>query len=600
MSPNLRQVHERRKSLRGVACLCLVVVAGCRTDVKAPNSTLLFSGGTILTFDTLHPVVPAVSVRDGRVEVWKTGGDGERSGGQKVDLQGAVLAPAFHDHHVHLFNLGLALLNDRDHERLFVDLSSARSLSDVYEKVRIRASRTAPGAWIVGAGWNQATWGLAALPSADTLNRAAPDHPVFLSRSDGHAGWVNARALAAAHLDAQTVAPDGGAIMRGAHGDPTGVLLERANERVIPLLPALADSDVIAAYQLGAAALAARGVTKVYDAGALAPPGVVALNIPFERFLRLLVRADSLSPLPVQVNLMIPAPSALADSLLAAPIRRWELSPRLRITHLKLFADGALGSRGASLSHPYADDPTTRGVARMRSDAIAGLATKALDAGLGVATHAIGDDAVHRTLDAYAQVLAARPQISPRRLRIEHFSYVQERDVARALALGVVLSIQSGFNSGAHDDPPFGAARVGAENEPRVYPWRRLAKANATLAEGSDYFSRPEPALYALQAALTRRYGMATELPDSVARVLAYQFESRWFDPDGLPHDGRLTSDSAADFVVLSRNPLTVPIDELASVTVLATVHLGRVTYVAPNAPMGLQALKAASDSPRP
>jgi predicted amidohydrolase YtcJ len=333
------------------------------------------------------------------------------------------------DHHVHLFNIGLWLLNDRLHGRLFLDLSTARSADEVARLAQGRADSLGPGSWVLGAGWNQAAWGTQELPGGEILTHAVPGHPVFLARADGHAGWVNAEARS----------------MAGLHG-ASGILLERANEPVTALIPALPDSEVMLAYGLAAEALAARGVVEVYDAGALAFPGVVALNADFARALVLLQRADSVAPLAIRVNLMVPAPSRLADSLLAGP-RDWILSPRIRITHLKLFADGALGSRGAALTHPYADQPGTRGVARMTTEEILRLSRRALDAGLGVATHAIGDEAVRRTLDAYEQLLRERPGSDPTRLRIEHFSYARETDLARAVRLGVVLSIQSNFNS---------------------------------------------------------------------------------------------------------------------------------------------------------
>jgi predicted amidohydrolase YtcJ len=472
---------------------------------------------------------------------------------------------------VHLFNVGLYLLNDREHERLFVDLSRTTTLEGALALLRLRAARTPSGAWILGAGWNQGAWGEARMPTAGVLTRAAPSHPVYLARSDGHAGWVNANA----------------AVLAGAPIG-TGLLLERANEAFTAVVPALADSDVVSAYELAAGALAARGVAEVYDAGVLAPPGVVALNADIGRYVRLLQRADSLHALPIRVNLMVPAPSAYAESLLAAPGRRWSLSPRLRISHLKLFADGALGSRGAALTHPYADDPTTRGVPRMTAAEIATLAGRALDAGLGVATHAIGDEAVKRTLDAYEEVIRVRPRLDPARLRIEHFSYAREPDFARAVRLGVVLSIQTNFNSSPDDRPPFGAVRVGALNEPRVYAWDRLRRAGARLAEGSDYFARPLEPFAGFHAALTRRYAIGADRPDGEGRAMAYQMQARRFPPSGAVSEPVLRAGAPADFVVLSADPLTVPIAEIPRIVVLATVNRGRLVWATPEFRRGL------------
>ncbi|HEX9164940.1 MAG TPA: amidohydrolase family protein [Gemmatimonadales bacterium] len=459
---------------------------------------------------------------------------------------GEVTMPGLVDHHVHLLNVGFWLLNDRDGGRLFLDLSRAGSLEEVGRLVSERSQTLPEGEWVVGAGWNQANWGTQALPSHEILSRAAPRHPVFLARTDGHAGWVNTAAME-----------------RGRIPAPGGVLLERDNESVTRLIPAPADSDIVTAFRLAAQALAERGVVEVHDAGFLAFPGVVALNADFGSYLRLLRRTDSIEPLPVRVNLMIPAPSALAESLLTSS-RDWRLSPRIRITHIKLFGDGALGSRGAALTHPYADEPATAGVARMTTAEMLDWSRRALDAGLGVATHAIGDEAVKRALDAYAALHAERQGLAAGRLRIEHFSYAREEDFARAVGLGVTLSIQSNFNSGPDDSPTFGAMRVGEVNEPRVYAWRRLFELDATLVEGSDYFARPAEPLAGFLAAMTRRNAVGLGHDDPVTRAAVYRIHA---------------SPRAGDSVTWTGDPGTLPLDQLGTVRARRTVGSGRVTW---------------------
>jgi hypothetical protein len=402
------------------------------------------------------------------------------------------------------------------------------------------------GEWIVGAGWSQANWGTQALPTHEVLTRAAPRHPVFLARTDGHAGWVNQAAL-----------------RRGGVTGSTGVLLERANEPLTRWIPVPADSDVVSAFRLASNALAERGVTEVHDAGFLAFPGVVALNADFGHALRLLRRADSLEPLAVRVNLMIPAPSALAESLLAGRQQR-QLSPRIRITHLKLFGDGALGSRGAALTHPYADDPATAGVARMTAPEIADWSRRALAAGLGVATHAIGDEAVTRALDAYALAAAEFGALPPGTLRIEHFSYAREEDFTRAVSLGVTLSIQSNFNSAAGDSPTFGGMRVGEANESRVYAWRSLFDLGARLVEGSDYFARPAEPLAGFVAAMTRRNAVGLGHDDSVTRAAVYRMH---------------VSATDGDSVTWTMDPMVAPLDRLPVARARRTVSAGRITW---------------------
>ncbi len=561
--------------------LLLVLIAsagsGCRTSVPVD---LVIHGGSVITLDATRPTAGAVAIADGRVVglADSTRAEWLASKPRVIDLDGAVVMPAFVDHHVHLFNVGMALLNARDGGRLAIELGGVRSLEEVGSLVRARAAAQPAGSWILGSGWSQASWGTQALPSHEVLDRAAPGHPVFLARTDGHAGWLNRAAMAAAGIDRTTADPEGGSIVRFPSGEPTGVLLERANELVTGRLPSPVDADIMAAFRLAAEALAQRGVVEGYDAGPLVYPGVVALNLDFGRYLTLLRRADSVVPLPLRINLMVPAPSRLADSVLATSLDI-QVSPRIRITHLKLFADGALGSRGAALTHPYVDDSKSRGVARMSTEAIIGLTRRALDRGLGVATHAIGDEAVGRALDAYERVIAERPGLAPGRLRIEHFSYAREPDFARAVRLGVVLSIQSNFNSMPADEPTFGGIRVGRANEARVYAWDRLERSGTRLVEGSDYFAVPGEPLAGFVASLVRRHAVGETRPDDEARRLAYRMNSMWVGPDGTSRGGVIRVGDPADLVVLSGNPLTAPRSELAVIRVFGTIGHGRVVY---------------------
>lgn len=554
--------------------------AGCTAKSDAQPG-LLFRGGTVVTAHPEGRTAEVLAIRGDRIALLGDSAALDSARGYvHVDLRGAVVAPAFVDHHIHLLNVGLALLNEREDQRLFLDLSDVTSLDEVEARVRERADSMEPGEWILGTGWSQAAWGEARLPTHDVLSRAAPSHPVYLIRVDAHAGWANSAALRAAGIDRSTPDPPGGAIVRLANGEPSGVLLERANELITPLVPTPSDDEIEQAFRLAAAAMAARGVHEVYDAGFLAYPGVVALNVDFGHYVALLERADASEPLPITVNLMVPAPSAFAESLTARRERYQARSPRLRITHLKLFADGALGSRGAALSHPYADDPSTSGVYRMDIDAMLREAGRAIDAGLGVATHAIGDGAVHRTLDAYERLLTERPDLNPGRLRIEHFSYATERDFERAAQMGIVLSIQSNFNAFADEHPSFAEQRVGAENASNVYAWDRLERMGALLAEGSDYFTAPGPPLLGVHAAWTRAnaVGMRGGRPDG--RLVAFRLHTALYPADGGPPTGGwLATTRHADLVILSADPLSVAEPEVLSIAVLATLRAGQVVY---------------------
>jgi predicted amidohydrolase YtcJ len=573
MSPHPRPRLHTLCFVGALLAIAPVLAQPPGTRDESPVADLVVKGGAVLTLGPAAPSAAAVSIRDGRISALSA----SRSG-QTLEIPGGVIMPGLIDHHVHLLNVGLWLLNDRDHGAHFLDLSGVKSLAEVEDVVRARAATLPAGAWVTGAGWSQGVWGTEALPTFETLEAAAAGHPVFLVRTDGHAGWVNRAALAAGGVSNATPDPPGGRVVRDNSGHLTGVLLERANELLTPLLPEPADADVMTAFRLATDALAAHGVVEVEDAGVLRPPGVVALNEDFGRYLELLRKADAAAPLAVRVNLMIPAPSRLAESLLASG-HRWQISPRIRITHLKLFADGALGSRGAALTHPSADDPSTTGVPRMTTDGIAALARSALDAGLDVATHAIGDEAVRRTLDAYERLLREQPSLDPARLRIEHFSYAREEDFARAVRLHVVLSIQSDFNASPADSTPLGSARTGAANEPRVYAWRRLHEMGATLIEGSDYFMRLREPFAGYRDALTLRYAVGDGRADPAVRTEALAMQVVQVRPGGAPDAGVVGPGARADLVVVDEDPLLVPAGRLPRLRVLATINAGRITY---------------------
>ena len=467
----------------------------------------------------------------------------------------SVDMPAFVDHHVHLFNVGWWLLQDRFRLPNHLTVSGMRSEADVTRRVASAAARAPRPAWITGFGWNQEAWGTSALPTIEGLSAASPVVPVALARADGHALWVNRAALLAAGLPATG----------------PGVLLERATEPVVARIPPPPDRDIAAAWRLGAEALAERGVLRVYDAGVLALPGVAALNTDFARYARLLAAADRERALPIEINLMIPAPSAFAEATLAMTAAARRLSPNVRITHLKLFADGALGSRGAALSHAYADDPHTTGVLRMNAPEIADWTRRALDAGLDVATHAIGDRAVAEVLDAYELVLKERPDLVSTRLRIEHFSYASDADFARAVRLGIALSMQSNFNTPRGTSPTFAQQRVGDARAGRVYASNRLERMGAVLLEGSDYFGQPGVPLRGVHAALVGVNALGERGDTPALRRRLLELNTAWLAPGGTLEFPRWSGDRSGGRVALSADPLTAPLDSLLVVEVRAT-----------------------------
>ena len=279
----MRKTHLRKIGLVLGLLVSMALVSDCaRTGEdsgRAPVDTaaLIFSGGRILTLGE-PAIVDAVAVGSGRILAI-----GDRAAVEKFrgpatveyDLSGRVFAPAFVDHHVHLLNLGFSLLYRAEPSPTFVDLAGLDSLEKIGDRVETSTSVLPDGTWILGQSWSQGAWGASELPTHEVLSTAAPDHPVFFTRGDGHAGWANHEALAAAGIDAATPDPAGGVIRRAPDGSPSGVLLERANELWRPSLPEPSPAEIRRAFQLAADALSAQGVTEVFDAGFLGLPGVV-------------------------------------------------------------------------------------------------------------------------------------------------------------------------------------------------------------------------------------------------------------------------------------------------------------------------------------
>lgn len=549
---------------------------------------MIFHNGEIVTLDPMRPRAEALAVRDGKIAA--IGDEAEvmllrRGGVQVIDLKGAVLMPSLKDHHLHVVNIGFAALNRERKGALMLDLSSAKSEADVARLVAERAAAQPKGTWIVGAGWNQIAFGTQKLPSHHALTKAAPEHPVFLVRVDAHSAWVNAAALAAGGITKGAADPHGGEIRRLDDGSPSGILIERAAEPVLAKIPEPSDADITAAFRAGTRMLAAQGITEVYDAGFLPFPGIVAMNVPLERYYKLLMELDAAEPLPLRVNLMVPLPTALGEAVLREPQKYRGLpGARVRVTHIKLFADGAMGSRGAALSKPFADDPTTRGVFRMTVEELQRDVQRALAAGFDVATHAIGDAAVERVLDVYAAVLGGEASPNPRRLRIEHISIASQKDMRRAAHHGVLLVIQPGFVWPGDDGLTMEDSRLGRDGTGGAYAWATLAELGAVMAGSSDDYTLPQHPLWNFYAAATRMnpegkpeggWHATERLPREAALRLFTDFAA----PGGGVERGRLEEGSAADIVVLSANPLKVSESQILRIKVITTIRGGGIVF---------------------
>lgn len=374
-----------------------------------------------------------------------------------IDLRGAAAFPGFVDSHVHLTGVGM--------RELTLNLAPATSLADAMARLGAWAQAN-PGGIISGRGWIETHWPERRTPTRADLDAVVPDRPVYLQRADGHAGVANSRALAAAGITDSTPDPAGGRIERDAGGAATGLLVDNAEQLIAPILPTPDDARVREALRRADALYTARGWTGAH-------------NMSVDRqSLRLLEALTAQGAARLRTDHYMDVGEA-EDVLAKGP--RGEAGDRLRLRGVKVYADGALGSRGAALLAPYSDAPALRGLfVTQRAQALEVYA-RAKASGAQVATHAIGDAGNRAVLDWFAESLG--PGRSHARWRIEHAQVIAPDDIARFAAQGVIASMQP---SHAIGDLPFAPARLGPERLQGAYAWRSLIESGATVCGGSD------------------------------------------------------------------------------------------------------------------
>ena len=559
----------RLHALTALAAVGLAASAARAAEAPAGAvpADLILHNAIVHTLDPAAPRARALAARDGRI-VFVGDDDGAlalRGDGTRVlDLAGATVLPGLIDAHAHFLGLGKTLQS--------LDLVGTTSIEQVRERVQAACEGTVPGAWIYGRGWDQNDWSEARFPTADELPDCG-DRPVYLARVDGHAYWVNRAALARAGIDASTPDPEGGRIERDASGEPTGVLLDRAADLVREAVPDPAPQILRDRALLAQEACLRVGLTGVVDAG-IDREGINAYHaLAKEGQLRIRVYAmlDTEDP-------------ELLDAYLAGPPQVGLYDDHLTLRAVKLYADGALGSRGAALLADYSDDPGNAGLLVTDPARLEEVTRRALSAGWQVATHAIGDRANRTTLDAYERALATLPG-GEYRLRIEHAQVVASEDIPRFVQMGVIPSMQP---THATSDMPWAGERLGAGRLAGAYAWRSFLNAGARLPLGSDFpVESPDP-LWGIYAAVTRQ-DHAGEPRDGwlPGQRLTATEAVRGFTLDAAHASfeedikGSLVVGKLADAVVLSADPFAVTPAELLEIQVRMTVVGGEVVYEA-------------------
>ena len=488
-------------------------------------------------------------------------------GARVIDLQGATVLPGLTDAHAHLTGIGL--------REISFDLTGVASLAALQERLRERAA-TDTSEWIVGRGWIESKWQPAAFPTRTDLDAAVADRPVTLERADGHAIVVNSRALAIAGVTRATPDPAGGQILRDpATGEPTGMLIDRAKDLVERHVPAATTDDLGRAIAAGAERSVRLGWTGLQVAGTSWHE--------VEQICRLYASGAIKLRLYVAIN----GPGADADRLLAIG-RDWKsCDSRLTVRAIKIYIDGAVGSRGAALLAPYSDASATSGLLVNPPQEILSIAIAGLKSGIQIETHAIGDRGNRLVLDQYERALATvppeqRPVADPR-FRIEHAQVVDAADMPRFAKLGVIASMQT---SHAISDMLFAPARLGPGRIAGAYAWRSLLNAGARIAGGSDAPVEQGDPLVEFYAAVARRTlegfaGPDWGLDQRLTRVeaLAILTTGPAYAAFEEKVRGTITAGKLADLSVFSADLMEVPEAEIPRARALLTVIGGEVAY---------------------
>ena len=550
----------------------LAALAPAVLGAQRPADLILVKG-KIYTVDNARPVASALAVRGGRVLFVGSDAEARALGNAStnvVDLGGRTVVPGIIDAHAHLLGLGNMLRR--------VNLAGSTSYDEVIERVKAFSRDAKAGEWIIGRGWDQNRWVRKEFPTHDALSRAFPNNPVVLERVDGHAVLANARAMEIARVSSASADPEGGRITRLASGTPSGVFVDNAQTLIDDAIPAASRADTRKAILAAIAECNRFGLTGVHDAGEDAE----TIGI-FEE----LAKAGNYN-LRNYVMLSDPgepgSPAALRNPYLRRGPQSALYNGHLWIRSIKLYADGALGSRGAALLAPYTDEPTNSGLLVSRPEHIRAWADAGLRSGFQVNVHAIGDRGDRIVLDAFESALRAAPK-ADHRFRIEHAQVLSPEDIPRFARIGVIPSMQPTHQT---SDMRWAEVRVGPQRIRGAYAWRSLLNTGVVIPSGTDFPVEEVNPLLTFHAAVTRQD--PTNWPEGgwypeqrMTREEALQSMTIWPAYAGFQESvlGSLTPGKYADFVVLDRDIMRIPDTEILATRVVSTWIGGKRVYEA-------------------
>ncbi|BDF93282.1 amidohydrolase [Pseudoalteromonas sp. KAN5] len=532
--------------------LSFFTIADTKVVYNANGYTPTYSG-QLQQFSTLV-------IKDGKVV--KVGDDKLKSSfpdAESFDAEQQTLLPGLIDAHGHVIGLGNNLTQ--------LDLRGTTSIAQIQQQLALFAKNK--NGWIIGRGWNQELWTDKQFPTAADLDKVVKDIPVVLSRIDGHAIWVNSKAIELAKLTAATQAPTGGEIIRDQTGKLSGIFIDKAERLITAHIPAPSDQDVSNALTQAGQHLVSLGITSTHDAG-----------IDKQTWQIYKQRAEQ-GTLPLRIVAMLSATDPALESMLRAG-RYKDLNDFMSIRSVKIYADGALGSRGAALLNDYADRKNHQGLMLETQQKLEQLFTLSFSHGFSANTHAIGDKANHIVLDAYQNVFKKTGGILLRN-RIEHAQIVTPADIPRFKTLKIIPSMQPVH---ATSDMHMAEQRLADTQLQGAYAWQTFLKQGSVVAAGSDYpveLANPFDGLY---SAITRQDH--NQLPAEgwrVSEALSREDALRAFTLGAAyaAHQefklGSLEQGKWADFILIDKDYFKVPVEDIFTITVNQTWIGGELRY---------------------
>ena len=508
------------------------------------QTDLVLYNGKIYTMDRTAPHAHAVAIAGNRIVA--VGDDAQimrvlAPGGKAVDLRGRTVVPGFTDCHVHFVAYALRLTR--------IDLSGIESKSEAIRQVAERARMAKSGEWLLGGGWDRNLWEDTSFPTKEELDSVAPGNPVALSSKDGHSLWANSPALARAGITAETHSPPGGEIERQpGTGEPTGILKENAERLVTDVIKKPSLEAIQVALKEAMANAHRAGITGIHDCED-------------ERAFAAFQELSKKGELALRVLMHIPAQNL--DDAIGLRLRTGFGGEKLKVGSVKIFADGALGSRTASMLAPYADEPLNLGIAVTSKEEMRELVSKASRAGISAAIHAIGDRANRNVLDILEESRQSGQGMGLRH-RVEHVQLLHPTDIPRLAKLGIIASMQPIH---ATSDMDMVERHWGEERGRGAYAWQSLLEAGAVLAFGSDCPVESLDVLAGIHAAATRRRADGSPGPEGwhpreritvEDAVRAYTLGAAYASGEEQ-EKGSITPGKLADLVVLSQDIFVIP-----------------------------------------